>query len=129
MPWRHVEVMKERLQFVRDARRRLVSFTELCAMYQISRPVGYKWLHRAEQSGMHYLEELSRRPHACPHATPPELTARLLEVRRHHPTWGPRKLLAMVRRPAEYRSVHSVRHEARRIRRGSEAPSLGSATT
>lgn len=52
MPWRHVEVMKERLQFVRDARRRLVSFTELCAMYQISRPVGYKWLHRAEQSGM-----------------------------------------------------------------------------
>jgi transposase InsO family protein len=90
--------MKERFQFVRDARRRLVSFTELCAMYGISRPVGYKWLHRAEHSGMDYLEELSRRPHSCPHATPPELTARLLEVRRHHPTWGPRKLLALVRR-------------------------------
>ena len=98
MPWRHVEVMRERFQFVRDARRRLVSFTELCAIYGISRPVGHKWLHRAEQSGMSYLEELSRRPHECPHATPPELTARLLEVRRHHPTWGPRKLLALVRR-------------------------------
>jgi len=98
MPWRQVEVMRERFQFVRDARRRLVSFTELCAMYGISRPVGYKWVHRAERSGMDYLEELSRRPLSCPHATPPELTARLLEVRRHHPTWGPRKLLALVRR-------------------------------
>jgi len=90
--------MNERFQFVRDARRRLVSFTELCAIYGISRPVGYKWLHRAERSGMDHLEELSRRPHACPHTTPPELTARLLDVRRHHPTWGPRKLLALVRR-------------------------------
>ena len=39
MPWR--QVMKERFQFVRDARRRLMSFTELCAVYGISRPVGY----------------------------------------------------------------------------------------
>lgn len=112
MPWRQVEVMKERFQFVRDARRRLVSFTELCAMYGISRPVGYKWLHRAERSGMDYLEELSRRPHACPHATPPELTARLLEVRRHHPTWGPRKLLALVRRQ-DRRRGHDLEWPAR----------------
>ena len=105
MPWRHVEVMKERFQFVRDARRRLVSFTELCAIYGISRPVGYKWLHRAEHSGMNYLEELSRRPHECPHATPPALTGRLLEVRRHHPTWGPRKLLALVRRQDQRRGL------------------------
>ena len=81
MPWRQVEVMRERFQFVRDARRRLVSFTELCAMYGISRPIGYKWLHRAERSGMDYLEELSRRPLSCPHATPPELTARLARKR------------------------------------------------
>jgi transposase InsO family protein len=90
--------MNERFQFIRDARQRLVTFTELCALYGISRTVGYKWLHRAEQSGLDYLQELSRRPHSSPHATPPELTARLLEARRHHPSWGPRKLLALVRR-------------------------------
>jgi len=50
MPWRQVEAMNERLQFVRDALQRLASFTDLCALYGISRPVGYKWLHRAEQS-------------------------------------------------------------------------------
>ncbi len=98
MPWRQVEAMKERFQFVRDARQRLMSFTELCALYGVSRTVGYKWLHRAEQSGLDFLEELSRRPHSCPHATPPVLAARLLDARRHHPSWGPRKLLALVRR-------------------------------
>jgi putative transposase len=98
MPWRQVDAMDQRFQFVRDARQRLVTFTELCALYGISRTVGYKWLRRAEQSGLDFLEELSRRPHSCPHATPPELAARLLEARRRHPSWGPRKLLALVRR-------------------------------
>ena len=98
MPWRQVNVMTERWQFVRDARQRLVTFTELCALYGISRVTGYKWLHRAEQSGLDFLQELSRRPHVSPHATPPALTARLLETRRHHPSWGPRKLLALLRR-------------------------------
>jgi hypothetical protein len=68
--------MTERWQFVRDARQRLVTFTELCALYGISRVTGYKWLYRAEQSGLDFLQELSRRPHVCPHATPPALTAR-----------------------------------------------------
>ena len=98
MPWRQVNAMNQRFQFVRDARQRLITFTELCALYGISRTVGYKWLQRAEQSGLDFLEELSRRPHSCPHATPSELTARILEARRHHPSWGPRKLLALVRR-------------------------------
>jgi putative transposase len=93
-----VDAMHQRFQFVRDARQRLITFTELCALYGSSRTVGYKWLQRAEQSGLDYLQELSRRPHSCPHATPSELTARILEARRHHPGWGPRKLLALLRR-------------------------------
>jgi hypothetical protein len=31
MPWRTIDAMSERLRFVRDARARLVRFTELCA--------------------------------------------------------------------------------------------------
>jgi hypothetical protein len=36
MPWRQVNVMTERFQFIRDARQRLVTFTELCVLYGIS---------------------------------------------------------------------------------------------
>lgn len=98
MPWRQVDAMTERRQFIRDARQRLVTFTDLCALYGISRVTGYKWLERANASGLDFLQELSRRPHTCPHATPPVLQARLLEARRRHPTWGPRKLLALMHR-------------------------------
>jgi transposase InsO family protein len=98
MPWRQVDAMTERRQFIVDARQRLVTFTDLCALYGISRVTGYKWLARANASGLDCLQELSRRPHTCPHATPPVLQARLLEARRRHPTWGPRKLLALMRR-------------------------------
>ncbi|MGH7461068.1 MAG: helix-turn-helix domain-containing protein [Longimicrobiales bacterium] len=112
MPWRQVEAMTERFQFIRDARQRLVTFTDLCALYGISRVTGYKWLHRAEQSGVDFLQELSRRPHTCPHTTPPALAARVLEARRHHPSWGPRKLLALLRRQDDRRG-HALAWPAR----------------
>ncbi len=70
MPWRPVDVMTERFQFLPDARRRLVTFTELCALYGISRFTGHKWPRRAEQSGLDYLQELSRRPHQCTRTVP-----------------------------------------------------------
>ena len=42
MPWRQVDAMTERVRLVRDARQRLVSFTELYAIYGISRFTEYK---------------------------------------------------------------------------------------
>ncbi|MBI3504373.1 MAG: hypothetical protein HY059_05990 [Proteobacteria bacterium] len=62
-----------------------MTFAELCALYGICRVTGYKWLARAERSGLDFLEELSRRPHSCPHATPAESQARLLGARRAAP--------------------------------------------
>ena len=51
MPWRQVDAMMERRQFLVDARQRLVTFTDLCALYGVSRVTGYKWLERANASG------------------------------------------------------------------------------
>jgi hypothetical protein len=87
-----------RWRFVRDARQRPVTFTELCAPYGLSPFTGRKWLGHANQSGVDFLQELSRRPPHCPHPTAAALTARLLEPRPHHPSRGPRKLLALVHR-------------------------------
>jgi transposase InsO family protein len=71
--------------------------TELCGAYQISRKTGYKWLARYEAGGLPALVDRSRRPHTCPAAVAPELIQRLLAARGHHPSWGPRKLLGLVR--------------------------------
>jgi len=89
MPWRQVNTMRERRQFIVDARQRLVTFTDLCALYGIGRVTGYKWLERANASGLDFLQELSRRPQTCPHATPAALQVRLLEARRRHRPGAP----------------------------------------
>lgn len=71
MAWRQVDPMTERLHCIRDARQRVVTFTDRCQLSGLSRTTGYQGLHRAEPSGLDYLQELSRRPHCCAPATPP----------------------------------------------------------
>ena len=90
--------MDQRLQFVSDHQRGVGSMTELCARYGISRKTGYKWIDRYAAGGPGGLVERSRRPHACPHATDPLVMEAVLELRRRHPRWGPKKLLAVLGR-------------------------------
>src|SRR5215207_1868008 len=98
MPWSEVTAMDERLQFVADVRRGMDEMTVLCRRYGVSWKSGYKWLARYLADGPSGLADRSHRPHACPHATVPEAVEALCELRRRHPTWGPKKLLAVLAR-------------------------------
>jgi transposase len=51
MPWRETSPMNERIRFVADFQHGLLSMTELCERYHISRKTGYKWLDRFEEEG------------------------------------------------------------------------------
>jgi transposase InsO family protein len=97
MPWQEESTMQLRRQFVQDVHSGATPITELCAAYGISRKTGYKWLTRFEAEGAAGLGDRSRRPHTSPHATPVELVQALLEARGRHPSWGPRKLLRILR--------------------------------
>ena len=52
--------------------RGLLSITELCALYGISRKTGYKFIDRYLRAGPAGLEERSRRPRQSPNHTAPE---------------------------------------------------------
>ena len=80
--------------FVAEAIEGAESIAELCRKYAISRVTGYKGLQRFENEGEAGLEEQSRVPQHCPQAIPEQRAHRILELRREHPRWGPRKLLA-----------------------------------
>ena len=67
MPWLETVAMQERERFIADERRRLFTFTELCARYGISRKTGYKWLARFATDGRRGLADRSHAPHTCPH--------------------------------------------------------------
>jgi len=96
MPWSQTSPMDQRTQFIADFLRGVLSITELCALYSISRKTAYKWIDRYLRQGPAGLEERTRRPHSSPNATPVAVVAALLEVRRRHPSWGGKKLLTLV---------------------------------
>jgi transposase InsO family protein len=85
--------MDERLRFVVEYKDGLTTMTALCDSYGISRETGYTWLARFDREGPAGLVDRSRRPHHSPRATPDHVVQALLEARRRHPTWGPKKLL------------------------------------
>src|SRR5262245_58857973 len=95
MPWRETSPMEQRLEFVREYETELFTMTELAAQYGISRKTGYKWLAEYQARGAVGLHDRSRRPHHSPQATAPELVEALLALRRRHPRWGAKKLLAI----------------------------------
>jgi transposase InsO family protein len=88
--------MDQRTQFIADFLRQVLSITELCDLYRVSRKTGYKWIERYLRQGPAGLEERSRRPHASPNRTDEEIVGALLEARRRHPSWGGKKLLVLV---------------------------------
>lgn len=98
MPWDETTRMEQRVRFIDALDSCLYTMTELCAQYGISRKTGYKWAQRYAGEGFEGLQDRSRAPKSCTHRTPGEISEGLLELRRAHPTWGPRKLLAWSRK-------------------------------
>jgi putative transposase len=98
MPWRERSPMEQRLEFVREYETELFTMTELAAQYGISRKTGYKWVAEYAARGAPGLCDRSRRPHRSPHATDPTLVETVLALRRRHPRWGAKKLLAVAAR-------------------------------
>src|SRR6476469_5323933 len=93
MSWSETTQMS-RFLFVADLESCLYEMTELCEKHGISRKTGYKWAERYGSEGEEGLKDRSRAPRRRPTQTPTEVAERLVELRRKHPTWGPRKLLA-----------------------------------
>ncbi len=66
--------------------------TDLCVEYGISRKTGEKFKKRFREEGVVGLLDRSHATRTRPHKTDPEVVELILEHRRAHPTWGPKKL-------------------------------------
>ncbi len=103
MAWRATCPMDERMRFIVAWLEGELSVAELCRRFGVSRKTGYKWLARFEEEGAEGLRDRSRRPHRLARAVAPEVEEALLQARRAHPTWGPRKVRAWLERRRPYR--------------------------
>ena len=70
-----------------------VSVSEVAQRWGVSRQSVHAWLRRYEDEGLAGLEPRSSRPASCPHQADGVVEARILELRRVHPGWGPRRIL------------------------------------
>jgi len=90
--------MNERVKFIARYLQNEESFVVMCEDAGISRKTGDKWVDRYEQGGVGALVDQSRAPRSHPHAVSAAMIDAIVALRRRHPRWGPRKLLAILRR-------------------------------
>jgi transposase InsO family protein len=100
MPWKESSAYSEQKLFIDTWRTGEETFSELCRRFGISRKTGYKRVNRYKECGYEGLGDRSSAPHTHPNATSPEIARQLIEEKRAHPTWGPKKLIAAL--GAEY---------------------------
>ena len=98
MPWKETCAMDEKFRFVVACLESELSMTELCAAFGISRKTGYEVMARYREAGVPGLAPRSRAPHSHGRATPAELVAPIVDLRRERPRWGPKKLRAELAR-------------------------------
>ena len=113
MPWRTCKPMDEKLKFVARVLEG-EKMAVLCREFGISRPTGYKLFNRYKESGLHGLEERSRRPYRYANQLPFQVERAILQIKREYKDWGaPKirdkliKLYPMIPPPAKS-TIHAV---------------------
>jgi len=91
VPWKASRPMDLKLEFVMRHRRG-ERMSDLCREYGIHRQTGYEIWKRFESQGPAGLLPQSRAPRTRPRRIAGEIEHLLVETRRRHPSWGPKKL-------------------------------------
>ena len=92
MTWKGETMEDIRYKFVISVQNDLITFTELCKAYGVSRKTGYKWLNRYYEGGREALNDLLRAPLSRPRDLTEEVKNSILEVALLRSKWGAKKL-------------------------------------
>ena len=98
MPWPEVRTVELRERFVKLVLREGHDKSALCREFGISRPTGYKWLSRYEESGRSGLVDRSKAAKTHPNAVLEEIEKEIVVFRGQHPKWGPLKIKTRLER-------------------------------
>jgi transposase InsO family protein len=66
--------------------------TDVALRYGVTRQNVHRWLRSYARFGLGGLVDHPSRPATCPHQMPAVVEARIVELRRTHPIWGPRTI-------------------------------------
>ncbi len=95
MPWKEMDAMSLRAEFVVLAEQGGSNIRALCRRFGISPRTAYKWLKRYKQGGEEGLKDHSKRPKHLPTRTSPEMEAKVVGIR-DETGWGGRKIARLL---------------------------------
>ena len=93
---RELSVAEQRYQAVLAVIKDGRTVTETAAAVGVSRQSLHAWLAKYEAGGLEGLVDRSHRPLSSPHQMQAAVEAAVLEARRRHPSWGPRRIAVEV---------------------------------
>ena len=85
-------VVEQRYDAVKEVLRDGLPVAVVAERYGVARQSVHAWLRRYRAGGLDDLADRSHRPSSCPHQMPVGVEARMCELRRVHPGWGPQRL-------------------------------------
>ena len=98
MPWELKKVEDKRRELI-EAYQNGTPMTYLCKLHGVSRKTAYKWYNRYLKLGAEEgLQDLSKAPHNPTRKYGEEQISLALDLKLQKRTWGPKKILAMLRR-------------------------------
>ena len=100
MPMQGTSVLDEKYRFVTTYLQGEEAMSSLCRAFGISREWGYELVGRYRAEGIAGLEPRSRAPHRPGQAMAVEVADAIIALRCAHPSWGPKKLRAVLTRRA-----------------------------
>lgn len=88
-----LRLVEQRYQAVLEVLNDGASVTVVARRHGVARQTVHGWLRKYAASGLAGLADHSAKPLSCPHQMAPAVEARIVELRRQHPGWGPRTIL------------------------------------
>jgi len=87
-----LSMVEQPYEAVREVLDTGATVTDVATRYGVDRRTLHRWLLRYSNEGLAAWADRSSKPDRCPHQIAPEVEARIVELRRAHPGWGPRTI-------------------------------------
>jgi len=88
-----LRLVEQRYQAVLEVLNDGATVTDVARRHGVARQTVHGWLRRYAAGGLAGLADATSKPLSCPHQMAPAVEARIVELRRQHPGWGPRTIL------------------------------------
>lgn len=98
MGWRNTKVEDIREYLVKSYLAGRDTMANLCEECGVSRKTGYKWVKRFQSEGLHGLSDISKAPKKPSRKYAETQITKVLELKHKHPSFGPKKIHALLKR-------------------------------